>query len=191
MHFSQRTSTIFFRLLFVGMILGWTVFLSNHSPEEIVNALGTRNGYLIAFVTAFLGGLSLFIVVPYYLAVGTLAAGGLNPFLLGIIAGTGVMLGDTTSYLVGYHGAAIFPDRIKYSFDKFSMWIHSRPYWLISLILFLYGSFIPFPNDVLTVSLGLAQYPYIRMILPLGLGNIMFNTAVAFLASHGTMLFGT
>lgn len=185
----KQASHVLIPTLFVGMVVVWTVFLHYHAPEEIVSTLGTRNGYLVAFIIAFLGGLSLFIVVPYYLAVATLAAGGLHPVILGITAGLGVILGDTTSYLVGYHGQTFLPAFVQRIFKIFSEWVYILPRGALSIILFLYGSSVPFPNDIVTVPLGLARYPYWRMVIPLGAGNIVFNTVIAFLSSNGNSVF--
>ena len=172
-------------LAFILVLVGWTVFVLRFLPAEIVDALGIRNGYAAAFVLAFLGGLSTFSAIPYHLVVVMLGAGGLNPLLLGLSAGTGVILGDTTSYLVGYHGRRILPAQLQRAFQKFCGWCLTRPSWLVPGALFLYGALVPISNDFIVISMGLARYPYWRLIVPLGLGNIVFNVGAALVGAYG------
>src|SRR3989344_5053755 len=81
-----------------AVFIWWTYFLFRSPLTEIVGAFGTLNGYAVAFIIAFLAGLSTFLSIPYYLIIAMLAAAGLNPLLLGIAAGIGVTMGDSTSY---------------------------------------------------------------------------------------------
>ncbi len=157
----------------------WTLLLSKISPNEIVEYLGVSNGYLIAFIVAFIGGLSTFINFPYQLIIFTLGAGGLNPILVGVCAGAGVFLGDTISYFIGFHGRRILPGRLQKLFHRFASWCLSAPVGLVPVVLFLYGALIPLPNDLIVISMGLARYAYWKVMVPLTLGNITFNTAIA------------
>ncbi len=167
------------------VLIGWTFFLYFFPPAEAVETLGIRNGYALAFVLAFFGGLSTFITVPYHLAVATLGAGGLNPLFLGIAAGTGIFLGDSISYLIGYRGHGIVPSRLQKIFQRFCGWCLTHPTWLASTVIFLYGALVPFSNDFITISMGLARFPYWRLMIPLGLGNVVFNTGAALAGAYG------
>ncbi len=179
---------ISFVILIVLFIL-WTILIYNFSPAKIVELVGIENSYLLAFIVAFIGGTSILFPLPYYLLVITLGAGGINPILLGLSSGTGIILGDSTSYLIGYSGREVIPDKIKKLFDKLCNWLLSRNSFLIYIFLFLYGAMIPIPNDVITVSMGLAHYPYWKVMLPLGLGNIIFNISLALVGFYGWQIF--
>lgn len=172
-------------ILLFAIFIWWTYFLFRSPLTEIVGVFGALNGYAVAFIVAFLAGLSTFISIPYYLIVAVLAAGGLNPILLGITAGIGVMIGDSTSYFLGYRSNSIVPSRLSLVFKKFYEWLLARPSWLVYLLLFLYGILAPLPNDFVVIPLGAARYPYWRLFIPLGLGNIIFNVAVATLGIYG------
>lgn len=176
-----------FIFLFLLLLIGWIVLLQYLSPTGVVEAIGVRNGYIVSFVTAFLGGLSIFTSVPYTFVVITLAVGGLNPILLGLSAGAGLILGDITLYLIGYHGRRVFSERVQVAFfDPFRMWLFKRNHrWAVPLAVFLYGAFIPFSNDIVVISFGLARYPFWKLMIPLGIGSVIFNTWVAFVGAYG------
>ena len=62
------------------------------------------------------------------------------------------------------------------------------PSWVVYLSLFIYGAMIPIPNDVIVIPMGLAHYPYKKLIIPLGLGNIVFNIMLALVGFYGLNL---
>lgn len=170
---------------FLLSILLLSFILTRFPPEEIVKIIGINNSYIALFFLAFLGGISIFFPFPYYIVVFMFGAAGLNPFLLGICAGFGVILGDTTSYFIGYTGREIVPDKFNKYFSKFYLWVNKKPLWVMSIVLFLYGAFVPFPNDAVIIPLGIARYKYWRAIIPLAIGNIVFSTLIAFAGLYG------
>src|SRR3989344_5807612 len=163
---------------------GISVFLYAYSsPEFLITWVGVENAYLLLFFLAFLSGLSSFGGVPYHLVLIALATGGLNPWLLGLGAAGGAMLGDSTSYFIGYQGRAVISQRLERLVQKFSSFFarHSK---FLPLFFFLYGSLVPFSNDFIGISMGLARYPFWRVMIPLGLGNVVFNISLAFMATY-------
>ena len=180
-HYAIRIGTV---LLFVW----WTAFVYQHSPEQIISMIGDEKSYGIAFILAFLGGLSPIISIPYYLVIMAFGATGLNPYLLGLAGGIGVILGDSMFYAVGYNGKDLFSERFQEKFQKFFRWCVQRPFWLMSFLLFLYGALVPLPNTLIVISMGLMRFSYWKAIVPLALGNIVFNTAAALIGVYGVAL---
>jgi membrane protein YqaA with SNARE-associated domain len=186
-HLPKRTN-IRWRTYIVGFIpfalfLTVSIVLNVYvSPEQIISSIGVNNAYLLIFFMAFIGGVTNFIRVHYHLVVVSMAAGGLNPFILGSSAATGVMLGDSTSYYLGHRGKEYIPKRFEKFFSRLRTLIthHSR---IFPLFCFLYGTFIPFSNDFITITAGLMRYPFWKVIIPLGIGNLVFNTTIALLSS--------
>lgn len=149
-------------------------------PQEVVEKLGITNGYGSAFIAGFLGGVSTFTSVPYALVVVTLGAAGLNPYGVGLLAAIGLFLGDTTSYVLGYYGHHVVPTGLQIELQRFREWMLRRKRaWMIPIFIFFYGAFFPLSNDVVIISFGLARYPFWRIMIPLGLGSIVFNTLLA------------
>lgn len=178
----QLVAFVFF-LLFLAV---WSLLIYQFSPQKIVGSLGVTNGYGVAFVAGFLGGVSTFTSAPYALVVITLGAGGLNPFLLGMVAALGLFLGDITSYFLGYYGHHVVPNGLQMELERFRGWMLARKRaWMVPVFIFLYGAFFPLSNDIVIISFGLARYPFWRVMVPLGLGSIIFNTILAFLGRYG------
>lgn len=172
------------KILLVAFFVGMSFyFYAYSSPEELVSLIGVENAYLLIFILAFLGGITTFSGIPYHLVLITLATGGLNPLFLGTSTAVGVMLGDTTSYYVGYQGSSIIPK----SFHKILNLIRNfglKHPSLLPVFFFLYGCMSPFSNDFIVISMGLSRYSYWKVMVPLGLGNLVFNISLAYFATQ-------
>src|SRR3989344_1013928 len=180
-----KTKRRTFSFIIVLSFIIWSVLVYNYTPEEITDAIGFKNGYILAFFVAFIGGTSILFPIPYYLLVLTLCAGGLNPIILGISSGFGIILGDSTSYFLGYTGGDVLPEKLKNLFQKVTNWCLKCSYKVIFIVFFMYGSLVPLPNDLITVPMGLGKYPFWKVIIPLAIGNIIFNIALAFAGFYG------
>lgn len=166
------------------LVLSWSVALYLVSPDRIVAKLGAHTLPAV-FVAGVLGGTSIVFPFPYYLVVATAAAGGANPFLVGLCAGLGVIVGDTTSYLVGHAGRVVLPARASRPIAFVRRWVADIHTVKFYAFLFVYGAAMPLPNDVVMIPLGAAGVPYWRVILPFGAGNIVFNMTVAWMTVRG------
>lgn len=167
----------------IVFFIGATIFFFASSPEEVILYLGVENAYLLMFVLALIGGLTTFSGVPYPLVLVALASGGLDPLFLGICSATGVMLGDTTSYYLGYTGKEIVPQKVQKILERFYTYCLTRPK-LLPFAFFVYGAIVPLSNDFIVISMGLARYPFWRVMIPLGIGNLIFNISLAYLAIY-------
>lgn len=182
----KKTSRSYMGLVPVIFLVAFAFVIYTYvTPEALIRWLGVENSYVLLFTLAFIGGLTTFSGVPYHLFVITMAVGGLHPLLLGLTAAFGVMAGDSTSYYVGYKGGAYLPAHFQYNFERLRKLIVKYPK-LFPVFCFLYGAMVPLSNDFITITSGLMKYPYWKMIIPLGLGNIAFNISVAYMALYAT-----
>ncbi len=183
----NRSKTILKYIVGIGPIVIFivlSIFLYIYvSPEDVVSYVGVENAYLLMFIVAFIGGLTTFNVVPYYSLLFILSGGELNPFILGLSSGLGIVLGDSTTYFVGFQSGKIAPGKLQRFFDKVNQKMHKYPK-LFPVFCFVYGSLSPLSNDFITMSSGLAKYPFFKMIVPLGLGNLIFNISVAYFFTY-------
>lgn len=178
-------------LTFAGIItfiVGWSILLSYIPPSQIVERVGANNSLIAAFLISTFGGVSTATSVNYYATVVTLAAGGANPILLGIAAGCGITIGDSLFYYLGTKGHDVLTGRPKRWADKISNWIKSKREHVVQVFAYLYTGLTPLPNDILTVSLGLAEYSYRRLLPALLLGNITLTLIIAEFAARSQLI---
>ena len=151
------------------------------NPVEIVTTLGLRNGYLLAFFSALFGGLTLMTAVFVYPTVVTLGLGGLNSFLLGFLAATGLSLANIFFYYFGAKGREVV--QTSKSFTRLSTtivrWLDRMPDFVIPIFVIFYVGLTPLPNNLLTTSCGLIDYHFKKLIIPLYIGNILLMTILA------------
>ncbi|OGI21505.1 MAG: hypothetical protein A2808_00490 [Candidatus Moranbacteria bacterium RIFCSPHIGHO2_01_FULL_55_24] len=171
------------RLIPILFFIGFSFVFSYSSPENILGFIGVENAYLLIFFLALLGGLTTFSGIPFHLVLIALATGGLNPFLLGTVTAIGVMLGDSTSYYIGHQGRSLMSPRLQSMLERLSFVQQKYPK-LLPIFFFLYGSLLPLSNDVITIPMGLLRYPFWRVMIPLGLGNLVFNISLALVAAY-------
>jgi len=175
---------IFFSLLLL-LIIAWSIFVYVVGVDNVANSIGVSNGYMLSFLMALFGGSSTFTSFAYIATIITLSIGGLSTIKLALIGGVGLFIGDILYFIVARYGNFAFShNKAIYKLAKF---INKSPSWAISTIVYLYFC-SPFPNDVITVRLGLGKCSYRKMVLPLLLGNITFIFWVSFLAKKGVNL---
>jgi hypothetical protein len=129
-------------------------------PHQLIDSIGITNGYIMGFVIAFFGGLSAgtsFSAISFLIA---LIVGGLNPFFLGLVAGSSLALGDTLLFLTGLQGRKFVKGKWKSKITEFANYFNNR-YWLkklIPLFSYIYMGFAPLPNDILILFLASIKY---------------------------------
>ncbi|NOS67665.1 MAG: hypothetical protein HOO67_04860 [Candidatus Peribacteraceae bacterium] len=172
-------------LLPVLLFATWTFLIYQYPPGEIVDFFGTQNGYVATLFLSFIGGISIIVPIPFHLALMTFAAGGLNPVLLGVMATIGQASGDSTSYLLGFSGRKLVSVSHFTSVERFQKWCMGLSYWKFAGALITYGAISPFSNDWLLIPMGIAHYPYRKVMVPLEIGNLIFNVGAGLLGTYG------
>lgn len=168
----------------------FSLLLAFLSPEEILDYVGVENAYTLMFFVSLVGGLTIFSAIPYPLMLVTFALGGLDPVLLGLSSASGIILGDSTSYFLGYRGKA-FLDGLRGRALTIFNWmqkLYTAQPKIVPLVIFLYGALIPLPNDIITISAGLSRYPFWSTMLPLAAGNFIFSVGLAYFAEYASVL---
>lgn len=171
-----------FLILFIVALI---VLLSFMSPEEFVEKIGVKNGYLLAFLVSLFGGFSGGGSVTFISVLATLAAGGLDPIYLTLIAGFSLAIGDTIMFYTGKKGRELIQGKWDAHIKKWTERIERRENLQksIPLLAYLYMSAAPIPNDILLLSLAAIEYPTKKMIAPIILGDLTFSGFVVFFAA--------
>ncbi len=169
-------------IIFIGIacIVVWSLLVINVGADVIVAFIGVKNGYIVLFFIALFGGMSSITGVSYAATIVTLAAGGLNPLLLGLASGLGISIGDTIYYFLGRQGRTATADtKLAYWGERFSTWLMKQQKRYVVLGIYCYTAFTPLPNDLLTLSVGYSRFPYLPAIIALVLGNFTLTTIIA------------
>jgi membrane protein YqaA with SNARE-associated domain len=161
------------------MIL-WSVFLFYIDVETIVRGIGLHNTLLILFVIAAIAGTSFFTTTAFYVSYLTYITAGFDPLILGIVGGLGMSVGDSLYFYFSYKAGDVMNELSNEKYKKIKSFFERVPNWSVYFFVYLYASFVPIPNDILMIILGLMKYQF-RYIAPvLILGNITLLALVAY-----------
>jgi len=177
--------------LVLAVLAGVALVLYQYPPNTIVDYIGVENSYLAVFLIAAIGGLSSITSSVFYAAVATFSAGGANPWLLGLIGGIGIAIGDSIVFGLFYYGVQDVTRSWRDRVEKARSKINTYPRWAIYLGLFVILGVSPFPNDIVMFALVLLGFQFIKVAPILILSGITITTITAFLGqSVTTYLFG-
>ncbi len=157
------------------------------NPEEIVDKIGVRNGYILAFIVSFFGGFSAAGSISFIGLLIILVAGGINPIYLGLVSGISLAIGDMIMFYAGSKGRELIRGKWDKKIDKVAN-IFKKRKWLermIPVIAYFYIGFAPLPNDVLILFLATIKYSAKKMNTVIILGDITFALMVTILAAKG------
>ncbi|PCI20688.1 hypothetical protein COB64_01835 [Candidatus Wolfebacteria bacterium] len=159
-------------------------------PEEIVNKIGVRNGYIIIFIVSLFGGFSAGGSISFITLLITFTAGGLNPVALGLISGTSLAIGDMVMFYAGSKGRELIRGKWDKKIDKVAN-VFNKKKWLKKLapfLAYLYMGFAPLPNDVLLLFLAAIKFPAKKMNVIIILGDLTFALTLTLLVARGFIL---
>ncbi len=134
--------------------------------------------YIGLFLISLLSSATLFLPAPG--GVALIVAGAiLNPFLVGLVAGSGKAFGELTGYALGYAGQSRVQRFRLYQRMKHYMHDHG------GLVIFSIA-LIPNPLvDLAGIAAGAICYPIRRFLLFTWMGKVIHSTAIALAASYG------
>jgi len=177
-------------LVLVIFLISLIILLYFINPEEIVNKIGVRNGYILAFIVSFFGGFSAGGSISFISFLIILVAGGINPIYLGLLTGTSLAIGDMIMFYVGSKGRDLIRGKWDKKIDKVANVFKKRK-WLrkmIPIVTYLYIGFVPLPNDMLILFLAAIKYPAKRINGIIILGDMTFTLMVTTLVAKGIFL---
>ncbi|MDB5260459.1 MAG: hypothetical protein JWN37_690 [Candidatus Nomurabacteria bacterium] len=168
-------------VVIILILIGWAILFNIVSPAVIVQKIGIQNAYIFAFVLAVICGFSSITGATFYAAVLTLASGGLNPLILGIVGGLGLCISDFAFFFVVSHGTAVIDKHWEGLSTFIKKWLSRMPAWFIYIFVFLYSAFAPIPNDIMLVSLAIGKTSFKKFAPYLFLGDIVSVIVLAYI----------
>ena len=170
-------------LVLIVVFIGLSITLGSIPTETLIDFVGSENVFLLMFALGVIGGLTTFTGIPYHIILMSFAAGGINPIGLGIATACGVMLGDSTMFIIGKKVKPVLSPRVLRHMNSVAKYLNAHPK-LISPALVVYGALSPLSNDFVVASMSIMGYTYKKVLLPLTLGNIFYNIALAYLGLY-------
>ncbi len=181
-----KNSTIYLiiALPVAGVIL--YIFFSSPSITSFFNSLSTVmydfvvnnpvSAYFGAFIISTFGNFTVFLPIPYALAVFLLGAQPfINPLLLAVICGLGSGIGEVSAYLIGLGGRKFIERKYEKNLRSMGALIERYGFWAIVLF-----AATPLPDDTLLIPLGVLRYNIIKTMLACILGKILLCALLAF-----------
>ncbi|MHA1237740.1 MAG: YqaA family protein [Candidatus Odinarchaeia archaeon] len=134
------------------------------------------SAYLGAFIISTFGNFTVFLPIPYALAVILLGAQPfIEPLILAVVCGFGSAIGELSAYAIGWGGRKFIEK--KYSRSLNSMKVIIERYGFAAIVLF---AATPLPDDMLLIPLGVLKYNLYKTLVASILGKTMLCAVLAY-----------
>lgn len=132
-------------------------------------------GYLGIFLVNLIGSATIIFPIPAFLVVFLFGA-VLNPWLVGISAALGAVLGELTGYAVGLGGKKVIEKKYEHLLKKANEWMEKyKAFFIITLF-----AATPLPDDVIGIICGAIKYDLKKFFLASLTGKLIMNISLAF-----------
>ena len=171
--------------LFILFLILWAILFSQIDLSALADKFSARGAYIVIFLVAFFGGVSVLTSSSYLATLVVLSLGPANPYLLALSAGTALTLGDSLFYFFGTRGRQSLPPSLAERLKHVADWLDDRSRTFVSFLVYVYTGFTPLPSDILMLLASFANYPLRKIIIPLYLGNITLVFVIYHLVQAG------
>ena len=168
------------------VLISTGVLLYQYPPDEIVAYIGLENSYLATFLIVAIGGLSSLTSGVFYAAVATFSAGGAIPWLLGLVGGLGIAIGDSLIFALFHYGTMSVKKSWQKKIEKIRKYVDRNPSWLVYGCLYLLLGITPIPNDLVMFALVVFGFEYLKVLPIIFLAGVTITTITAYLGQSLT-----
>ena len=133
-------------------------------------------GYLGIFLVSFIGTSTIIFPIPSFVVVpATAALPGMNPWIVGIVAGVGSALGEVIGYALGKGGGKLVGKKYEKQINKYKKWFE-RDGVFVWVIIF---AATPLPDDIVGIICGMFNYDFKKFMCASVIGKILLNLFLA------------
>lgn len=165
-------------LIALALAVWGALYLGRLAHENVFIQEAVRQfGYFGIFVVAVLSGFNLAVPIPAISFLPLFLESGLNVVIAVAIITLGMTVADSIAYMIGRAGRGFvnLNHPILRRLDK----LRTRYYLAPVIVLGFFAALVPFPNEILVFPLGFLGYRLRILLLPLLLGNAVFNALSA------------
>ena len=175
---TRKISKIVVSLTVLILVAVGAFYLATEAGEsEYIRQLVLDYGYIGIFFLSFISGFNLAIPVPAVAFLPLFVASGLNFWISIFLISVGITIADALGFLIGKFSRHIVLEDNK-TVQRLEK-IKERYQFAPHIVLFLFASFAPFPNEILVIPMAFLGYR-MRILLPIVFfGNLIFNILYA------------
>ncbi len=165
----------------VLVILITAIYLTKSVPNDsAIQAIVQAFGYPGLFIISIISGFNVFVPIPVIAFYSVFVQSGLHPFFTIFLISLGMTTGDVIGYFIGDTGRKITTSAVSQKSLTTITRLKERNPRLPLIVLGIYASIAPAPNELVIVPLGFLGYR-LRYIFPIALiGNTFFNVLLAY-----------
>lgn len=165
-------------------LLGGTLYLSflltrYVTQDETSITLIQEFGPIGILIISFFAGLNALVPIPAATFIPIFTAGGISLPFATLLLIIGTLCADLVAYAIGIYGSKVATVRYPNLHQKLIKLYTDKKTWVPYLI-FGFAAFIPFPNEIYLIPLGIIGIKIRQFIIPLVLGTILYQTLAAF-----------
>lgn len=145
-------------------------------------------GYAGVFFVSMVSTATIVLPVPGFLFI--LAAGSvssLNPWLIALVSGAGMAIGELTGYVIGKGGTKAL-GKGKVLGKREQKWLERGEGWFRKgrgFFFILIFAATPLPDDVTGILGGMFNYDLKKFLLATFIGKVLMNIALVFAGAYG------
>ena len=174
----MNTRHIVSGVVYILIALGVTAAIAVFASQVDITQF-KRYGYSGVFFISLIGNATIALPVPSLaVTVGVAAALPNEWWLVGLVAGIGEALGETTGYLAGYGGSAVIENQRMYK--RIRSWMEKHG----MMAIFVLGA-IPNPVvDLAGICAGVSRYEFHKFMFALWLGKTLKTLVFAWAGAN-------
>jgi|SRR3989344_5816288 len=166
---------LLYSVLLLAIIAGALYLAGLAKENSFIRQIVVEYGYFGIFIISIISGFNLAVPIPAISFLPLFVESGLNFWTSIVLISLGMTIADGVAYFLGKLGWHITRETMERSITSRFEKIKARHTSWPLMLLFVFASLAPFPNEVLVIPMGFLGYK-IKTILPIVFaGNFLFN----------------
>ncbi len=169
---------VVFLLVFIGIFFA-SLSLTKYVAEDVgIQKMIQEFGYLGILIISFAAGMNTLVPIPAATFVPIFTAAGIPLYVVIILLIIGTMVANLVSFAIGVYGGKIVESHYPKIQSKLLQFYKGKEKWL-PYFAFAFSAFLPVPDEIYLIPLGIMGIKLRQIIIPLLLGTIVYQTLTA------------